>query len=186
MRKHQELRSVPRADTERMGKTPAETGGRELMPAATIERRIISSLHDMERMMEDAFNRPLFGMNMQPFRHLFHDLGSYGDITPYVDIYEAEGEVVVKAELPGLKREDINVSIANNSITIAGSKKTEENVEQRDFLRLERTFGTFNRTLTLPENLDSDHAKATFRDGVLEIHLPKTGTASLHRQVKIE
>ena len=186
MRKHMELRSVTRAETERSTVKPVVSGSREVVPAATIERRIITSLQDMERVMEGAFNRPLFGMNIQPFRHLFHELGSYGEITPYVDIYEAEGDVVVKAELPGMKREDINVSIANGSISISGSRKSEEKIEQKDFLRLERSFGSFNRTLSLPEDLDIDHARASFKDGVLEVHLPKTGTESSQRQVKVE
>jgi HSP20 family protein len=186
MRKHMELRSVPRTESEKTTGKSTATGSREVAPSAPLERRIISTMQDMERMMEEAFHRPLFGMNIQPFRHLFHELGSYGDITPYVDIYEAEGDVVVKAELPGMKREDINVSIANGTISITGSKKSEEKVEQKDFLRLERSFGSFNRTLSLPENLDTDHAKASFKDGVLEIHLPKTGTTSAHRKIKVE
>lgn len=186
MRKHMELRSVPRTEPDKTtGKSTAAVN-REVVPSAPFERRIISTMQDMERMMEEAFHRPLFGMNIQPFRHLFHELGSYGDITPYVDIYEAEGVVVVKAELPGMKKEDIAVSIANGSISITGSKRSEEKVEQKDFLRLERSFGSFNRTLSLPEDLDTEHARASFKDGVLEVHLPRTGRKGSHRQIKVE
>ena len=186
MRKHVELNTVPRTESGKPSGKSNVAGSREVAASAPFDRRIISTMQDMERMMEEAFHRPFFGMNIQPFRHLFHELGSYGDITPYVDIYEAEGDVVVKAELPGMKREDISVSIANGSISIIGTKKSEEKVEQKDFLRLERSFGSFNRTLSLPENLDTEHAKASFKDGVLEVHLPKTSTKSAHRQIKVE
>ena len=185
MRRQTELRTVSREDTNRTPTKSVTSGSHETLPV-TVERNIFSTLNDMERMMEEAFHRPFFGMSTLPFRQMFRELGSFGEITPTVDVFEAEGEVIVKAEIPGIKREDINVKLVGNNIVISGEKTTEEKVERKDFLRVERSHGSFNRTVALPEGIDAEHIKASYKDGVLEVRLPKIGTKGGERRIVVE
>jgi len=182
MRRQTELRTVT-------GITPTQSvkpGSREALPVATVEKSIFSTLSEMERMMEKAFHRPFISSSTLPFRQLFRELGSFGEVTPTVDIFEEKGEVVVKAEIPGIRREDINVKLVGNNIIITGEKKTEEKVERKDYLRVERSHGSFNRTLSLPEGVDAERIKASYKDGVLEVRLPKIGTKGSGRQIVVE
>ena len=186
MRRHTAVRTVEREHPETTtGKTTTPVSV-ETTPLRTEMRSIMSTLGDMERMFEEAFHRPFFGMNMLPFRNVFHELGSFGDITPHVDMFDHGNEVVVSAELPGIRREDINVKLVDNTIIISGEKKSEEKVERSDYLRLERSYGSFNRTLNLPEGLDAKNIKASFKDGVLEVRIPKLEGVHNARQIKVE
>ena len=151
-----------------------------------IERSILSTLNDMERWMEESFARPFTGFRLTPFRHMFHDLGMKGDITPSVDVFEEGNEVVVKAELPGMKRDEVDVQLNDNMLTISGEKKSEDTVERKDFLRLERTYGSFSRTVRLPEGIKTDGIKAHFVDGVLEVRIQRDENRSHVRHIDIE
>ncbi len=184
MRKQAELRMVSGEEKGRTALKSAKTGTVESVPAATVERRIFSTINDLERMMEEAFHRP-FGFSTFPIRHLFNELGSFGEFTPAVDIFEEKGEVVVKAELPGMKKDNISVRVVGNDVIIHGEKKTEEKVDRKDYLRVERSHGSFNRAVSLPEGCDTEHAKASFKDGVLEVRLPRTGRKGLERQIDV-
>ena len=82
--------------------------------------------------------------------------------------------MVVKAEIPGISKDDLNVSLTEDSLTISGEKKQEEKVEKKDFHRVERSYGSFSRSFRLPDNVDGSKAKASFKDGVLEVRIPKT------------
>ena len=99
-----------------------------------------------------------------------------GEWAPAMDVSERDGEVVVKAEIPGMNREDIRVSVKEDVLTISGEKKREEREEGENWHRVERTYGSFKRVLTLP-SVDSEKIEATYRDGVLEIRLPKHESA---------
>ena len=96
-----------------------------------------------------------------------------GSWTPRVDIYEEDNNYVMKAELPGVKKEDIKVDIKDNVLILKAEKKFEKKVEKENYISLERNYGTYTRNFTLPENMDTDHIKASFKDGVLELTLPK-------------
>ena len=134
------------------------------------EKGFFSPFEEMERWFEEAFRRPFFAPSWMPrFR-----IPEVGVTFPTVDIFEDGNDVVVKAELPGMRKEDIEVNIADDVITISGEKKTEEKVEKKDYYRLERSFGSFTRTLRLPAETQTDKAKASFKDGVLEVKIPKT------------
>lgn len=136
-------------------------------------RGIWSTLEDMERWMEESMHRPfLFDFGFRPISRLLHDLRGEGEMTPSVDIYTVGNEVVLKAELPGMTREDVSVRLIDNNIVISGEKKTEDKVERKDYLRVERSYGSFSRTLHLPEGCLTDKAKASFKDGVLEVKVP--------------
>jgi HSP20 family protein len=183
MRRQTELRTI-RENPERTSASSVSSGSRETVPATTFERNILSTLTDMERMMEETFHRPFF--STLPFRHLLHEFGGFAEITPSVDVFEQGGEVVVKSEIPGLKREDINLKVVDNDLIISGEKKTEEKVERKDYLRLERSHGSFNRTISLPEGCNFEHAKASYKDGILEVRIPKTEVKGLIKQIKVE
>ena len=136
--------------------------------------RLPTLLDDMERMMNEFFRRPLHGFDTEPFRGLMGELGAKVGMFPVVDVFEDAGTIVVKADLPGLTRKDIEVKLIDNTLEITGEKKTEEKIDRRDYLKIERSSGKFSRVLRLPEGLDSEHITANFTDGVLEIRIPRT------------
>jgi HSP20 family protein len=92
---------------------------------------------------------------------------------PAVDIRESEDALSLLCELPGLKREDVTITLENNVLTISGERKFERDEKQDDFHRIERAYGSFTRSFTLPSNVKYDKVEATFQDGVLHITLPK-------------
>jgi HSP20 family protein len=134
-----------------------------------------SRLEEMERWFEDAFRRPysLFAPSGWP-RLRMHEMEM---IAPIVDIFEDHGDVVVKAQLPGMKKEDIDVKLTDGTIIISGEKKQGEKVEKKDYYRMESSYGSFTRTINLPSEVQTDKAKAKFKDGVLEIRAPMTDEA---------
>jgi HSP20 family protein len=97
--------------------------------------------------------------------------------TPAVDLYEEKDDIVVKAELPGMEKDNIEVNLSGNRLTIKGEKKKEEEVKKEGHYSLERSYGSFVRTLELPREVQTDKVKAAFKSGILEIRLPKTEEA---------
>lgn len=148
-------------------------------------RRAISPFEYMEKRFEDFFKRPfsLMGPSWWPkFR-----LPDLEEISTTVDIYEEGGDVVIKAELPGMKKEDIDVNISGDTITISGEKKKEEKIEKKNYYSMERSYGSFTRTFRIPAEVHTDKAKANFKDGVLEVRVPKTEEAKKkEKKVAIE
>ncbi len=96
---------------------------------------------------------------------------------PAVDVYDEADAVVVKADLPGMAKEEVDVSVSGSTLTIKGERKKEEEVKDTDYYRWERSYGAFSRTIDLPAEVRTDEAKATFQEGVLEVRLPKTEAA---------
>ncbi|WP_457572764.1 Hsp20/alpha crystallin family protein [Desulfolithobacter sp.] len=141
------------------------------------EMQAVSPFEEMDRYFETFFRNP-FAMLSSPLMPVPRMEG----LNPSVDIYEEGNEVVVKAELPGIDKDDLNVTITENSLTISGEKKQEEKVDKKDYHRIERRYGSFTRSFRLPEDVNGDKAKASFKDGVLEIRLPRTKES---RQKKI-
>jgi HSP20 family protein len=97
--------------------------------------------------------------------------------TPALDVYEQKDHFIVKAELPGMKKEDITVSLHDGSLSISGERKSETKHEDAEVYRAERFFGRFQRTVTLPAPVAPDKVKAQYKDGVLTVTLPKTEEA---------
>ncbi|WPM31912.1 Hsp20/alpha crystallin family protein [Hydrogenobacter sp. T-2] len=102
---------------------------------------------------------------------------------PVVDVYETDQELVVKVELPGVKKENVEVSIRDNALYIRGEKKEEKEEKTETYHRVERVYGRFERVLPLPTDVKVESAKAEFKDGVLEIRIPK---AESSQEKKIE
>jgi HSP20 family protein len=97
--------------------------------------------------------------------------------TPAVDIYETPEAVVLKAELPGLTRDDIEIQISDNTLTLKGERRFTKGAEEENYLRIERAYGAFQRSFTLPATIHRERIRAVFRDGVLELTLPKAEEA---------
>ncbi len=97
--------------------------------------------------------------------------------TPLVDISEDDKEYLVKAELPELKKDDVKVSVENGELTISGERKSEKEEKGKKFHRIERSYGSFMRSFTLPEAVKADKVTAEFKDGVLSVRLPKDESA---------
>jgi len=102
--------------------------------------------------------------------------------SPLVDIYDANGEIVMRADLPGLKQEDIDIQLTGDTLTIRGERKLDD---QHNYLRVERPHGVFERSFTLSVPIDQSKVKASYREGVLEIVLPKAEETK-PKQVKVE
>jgi HSP20 family protein len=105
---------------------------------------------------------------------------------PPVDIFEEGAEVVVKCEVPGMKKEELTVEVGPETITISGRKSKEEKVERRSYYRFERASGMFTRTVRLPCEVELEKAHSTYREGVLEVRAPKVvGTRPTSKKVEI-
>ncbi|MBI1750491.1 MAG: Hsp20/alpha crystallin family protein [Acidobacteria bacterium] len=104
--------------------------------------------------------------------------------SPAVDIYETEHDLVLRADLPDLNEKDIDIRIENNMLTIRGERKLEKNVSEDNYLRMERAYGAFSRSFSLPDTVNTDQIKAEYRNGVLTVNLPKR-EESKPKQVKV-
>ena len=124
--------------------------------------RNLSQLHEqMSRLFEDAVFRP---------RAESPALTAWA---PAVDIYETEEELVVKADLPDINEKDLDVRVENNTLTIRGERKFENKVAEDNYLRLERAYGSFTRSFSLPSTVNTEAIKAEYRHGVLTVRMPK-------------
>jgi len=141
-----------------------------ISPFKEMEKRF----EEMEKRFEDFFRRPF---SMLPSWMPRIKMPELEELSPSVDIFTEGDEVVIKGELPGMKKDDIDVSITKDTITISGEKKKEEKVEKKDYYSLERSYGSFKRSFALPSEVQTDKATANFKDGVLEIRVPKTEEA---------
>ena len=147
--------------------------------------RQLSPFEEMERRLEDMIRRPFSLMEPSWWPRL--RMPEIEEISPKVDIFEEGDNFIVKAEVPGMKKEEIEVNLTDDMITISGEKKKEEKVEKKDYYRLERSYGSFTRSFRLPKEVQTDKAKATFKDGVLEVKVPKTEEAKKkEKKVPIE
>lgn len=136
-------------------------------------QRYTPPFEEMERMFEDFFQRRFFAPSWMP-RFKFPE---FPDVSASVDMFEDGDTLVIKAEVPGMKKDEINIDFSDGVITISGEKKAEEKTERKDYYRYERSFGSFSRKLHLPVEVQIDKSSAAFKDGVLEIRMPKSEAA---------
>lgn len=163
-----------------MAEKEKEKGTREVAPW-----RPFSEMARLEGEMEQIFDN-FFGRRRRlPWPQRWWPGRAAGVVVASVDLYEDGDEVVAKVELPGLSKEDVQVNITDHVLTIKGEKKKEEEVKEEDYYCAERSYGSFTRTLELPKAVQVDKAKASFKDGVLEIRLPKTEEAK-KREIKVK
>lgn len=135
--------------------------------------------------LDDLLERTRRGFGVLPWRH--RDWLAELDWSPRVDIGEVDGTYLIKAEIPGIRKEDVKVSIDNGVLTLQGERHDEDESQGLQFHRLERFHGSFSRSFTLPPTVDSEKVKASFADGVLTVSLAKRpGSESNAVQVPVE
>ena len=133
------------------------------------------------RTLQDRFGRFFGGATTRRERDEEMSMGAW---MPPVDIAEEKDRMLITAELPGFKAEQIQINMEGNVLTLRGERKFEDEKDGRNYHRVERAYGVFVRSFTLPNNVDRDNVQASFRDGVLEIELPKREEAK-PRQIRI-
>jgi len=146
--------------------------------------RALSPFEEMDRMFDSFFRRGW----MRPWRFewpSFPELALPEMKLPKVDVIDRETEVVVRAEIPGVDKKDLDITVGEDSVTLKGETRHEEKEEKGDYYRCEISRGAFLRTVALPATVDGSKAKASFKDGLLELTLPKTEKARRH-SVKVE
>ena len=144
-------------------------------PFQELEKR----MRDMESRFEDFFSADW----MHPSTWEFPDWAQMNQLElkiPKMDIVDRDDDVMVRADLPGVKKEDVDVSLTDNTITVKGSTSEEKKEEKGDYYRSETMQGSFSRTMSLPSEVDGSKAKSTFKDGVLEVIVPKLEKAHRH------
>ena len=150
----------------------------KLVPWKARERGLdlFEDLEDFQREMNRLFD---FGLR-RPLKVNGSSLWA-----PAVDIVDEKDQIKVKADLPGLKKENIEVNVENDVLTIKGEKKEEKETKEKDYIRSERYYGSFHRAFTLPASVDASKVNASYKEGVLEIALPKKEGAK-PKQAKVD
>ena len=145
-------------------KAPAVESPESLAPGSLVRK----FMNEVDRLAED------FGVGRGLFSSLERGLhnGTWGAWSPQVELFEHDGELVLRADLPGLSRDDVKVELADNAVTITGERRDEREEKREGFYSSERSYGKFYRRLPLPQGVDTEDATASFRDGVLEITMP--------------
>lgn len=137
---------------------------------------------DMEKMFEEAWNA-------RRFPRLFRGPLETPDArwVPLIEAFERKGEFVVRADLPGMTRDNVKVEVSEGELVIQGERKEEKEQKEKGYYTSERSYGAFYRALPLPEGVKADEAKATFKDGVLEVAMPAAKLPEKHsRQLEIK
>ena len=136
-------------------------------------------MRDMESRFEDFFSTDW----MHPSKWELPDWAQMGQVelkVPKMDIVDRDDDVMVRADLPGVAKDDIDVSLTDNTVTVKGSTSKEKKEEDGDYYRCETMKGSFSRTMSLPSDVDGSKANSTFKDGVLEVVVPKLEKARRH------
>ena len=141
--------------------------------------REMDTLHkDMDRLFEDFWRGSGHrSMMSAPWPSMMATPWAYGELTPRIDETEDEKAFHIQVELPGMDKDDVDITLANGLLTIRGEKKRDEEEKGKDWYRKERSFGSFRRSLPIPADVDESKIDASFRKGVLYIELPKTEEA---------
>ena len=125
-------------------------------------RDLLATQRDFDRLFKEAFS-PFSGETEQSTRAW----------APPVDIYETDNNIVLKAELPGIDPKDLEIRVEDNTLYLKGERKFEKEVKEEDYHRVERSYGAFSRSFSLPSSIDADKVKAEYKDGLLTLTLPK-------------
>jgi len=134
----------------------------------------LSPLEDLQSRINTMFDDMWKGFDLAPFRAFGE---SFGDVTPRVDVKETDKQFKFSVELPGLDEKDVEVTLTDNRLTIKGEKKEEKEEKDENRHLIERSYGSFRRSFTLPADVESGKTKADFSKGVLTVVVPKTAKA---------
>lgn len=161
--KKEEEESTAGIPVRRSGGQSASPEDRSLHPVLQLRR-------EMDRLFENTFR----GVGMSPFNtDFFTPLTSSGLLKPQVDIAATDNEYTITVEVPGVSEKDVTIEIADNNMIIRGEKKQEKEEKDKNYYRIERSYGSFQRLLSMPEDADQDSIKAKFKNGVLTIKMPR-------------
>lgn len=168
---------------EKQEKKEQKGQGQQLQQRAP---RAMRPFEDFERLYESFFPRSF----MRPSFRWDWPLEAMPAVSaaarvPAIDVVDRENDILVRAEVPGVNKDDLDVSISDNTLTIRGSTKQETKEEKEEFYRQEMSYGEFSRQIVLPENIDSEKVKATMKNGVLELTLPKREGAK-RKSIQVE
>lgn len=186
MRRQTELKVVPREEPGKGEGGYVTTTRERAVETPSVERSIFDNLDSMERFMHNSLTRALGGFAPLGLGNLFDRISGLSTVSPLVDIYEEGKDLVVKAELPGIDKNDINVRLLDNELIISGAKKSERTEGNKDFYRIERSSGSFERSITLPGGVNAEKAAASFSNGILEVRIPKGSEEKLGRKITIK
>jgi HSP20 family protein len=137
-------------------------------------RDLMTAQRDLDRLFRETFS-PLFGETELSTRSW----------APPVDIYETDNDIVLKAELPGVDPKDVEVRVEDNYLYLKGERKFEKEVKEQNYHRVERSYGSFARSFSLPNSINADKVKAEFKDGLLTLTMPKREEAK-PKTIKID
>ena len=135
---------------------------------------MVSLRSAMDRLFEDSFVSPLG----------WRTVAGGEQITPAIDVHETPDDLVVTAVLPGIKSEDVDITMTGQSLTLRGEFKADDEINRDQYLYRERRYGSFSRSIQLPVRVEGDHAEATFTDGILKLRIPKAEEVK-PRQIRI-
>lgn len=158
----------------------ANKTGTALAPTTSREWQAFDPFRNFEERM-----KRFFGEGFDPLKKMAEENWSLATWSPTCDIYETDNEIVVKAELPEVKKEDVNVSIDNNVLSIRGERKFSEETKKENYHRVERSYGEFFRSFTLPNTVDAGKVNAEFKDGMLRVMMPKREEAK-PKQIEVK
>ncbi len=138
------------------------------------------------REMEELQNRLLSAFNLAPVRRGDgQESITVAEWAPLVDIIEDDKEYLIKAELPEMRKEDVKVTVENGVLTLSGERKLEKEEKGKKYHRIERSYGSFVRSFSLPDDADADKVSAEFKDGVLKVHVAKS-EAARPKQIEVK
>ena len=145
-------------------------------------QRMLTPFDEMERMFGDLLPSRM----LSPMRGMFPtELMGADTRLPRVDVIEQDNDILLRAEVPGVKKDDLDISVDDNTVTIRGSSEHEEKIEEGDFYRCEISRGGFVRTVTLPSPVNSEKVKASLKEGMLELQMPKLEGAK-RRKIQVQ
>ena len=150
-------------------------GIQKWMPRSIRRRSADWADFDLDDLFGDFFRSPLLLSQRMP---------RFESWLPDIDVSERKNEIVIRADLPGLEREELEVNVTDDALTLRGERRTNETVEEEDYYRSERWTGAFARVVPLPASVAAEKVEASFKNGVLEVHLPKNADAK-QRHIEI-
>jgi HSP20 family protein len=144
------------------------------VPARTEEQRVrrwdpFEAFNELQADLTRLWPQP-WGFRPPVLRRAFEPGGTWA---PTMDVYEQDGSLIVKAELPGVKKEEIEITLDRGDLVIRGERKAEKEVKEESYYRMERTYGSFQRRVPIPFDVKPEQVQATYTDGVLEVRIPK-------------
>jgi HSP20 family protein len=152
----------------------------------------MKEIEDMQRRFDNLFGStmgtmaPLGGTGTQPFGQLGNERLTESDWTPAVDVAESHEGYMINAELPDVRKEDVKLSVQDGVLSISGERKAEKEEKGKRYYRVERSFGRFDRSFTLPSAVDENKITASFANGVLHVVVPKSTTGAVSgREIRI-